>query len=210
MYNFENKKIKGKILDLKQIAKDVIELEIKELKKVKENLDENFEKTVKTIYETKGRTIIIGMGKSGLIGQKIAATLASTGTISYFIHPCEAYHGDLGNIHPDDVVILLSFSGETQEVVSLLKFLNRQGNKLISITGNKNSTLAKNTHHHIEVSIENEACPLKLAPTSSTTATLVIGDAIAIALMQMKGICERDFAKYHPGGSLGKKLYNKN
>lgn len=146
------------------------------------------------------------MGKSGIIGKKIAATLASTGTPSFFLHPGEAYHGDLGMIEPQDIVLLISNSGETDEILKIIPFLQNQGNITISMSGNPLSSLAKNTTYHLNVAVDKEACPLQLAPTSSTTATLVMGDALAVTLMKLKNFKERDFAQFHPGGSLGKKL----
>jgi arabinose-5-phosphate isomerase len=146
------------------------------------------------------------MGKSGIIGQKIAATLASTGTSSFFMHPAEAIHGDLGMISESDIFIAISNSGETEEVIRLIPFLEENGNRVISITGNSKSTLAKNSAYHLNVAVTEEACPLKLAPTTSTTATLVMGDALAVALMVSRDFQPEHFAKYHPGGSLGRKL----
>ena len=149
------------------------------------------------------------MGKSGIIGKKISATLASTGTQSFFMHPGEAYHGDLGVVDPEDVFIAISYSGETDEVLKLLPFLKNNQNKVIAITGRKNSTLARSAHSHLNVYVEEEACPLQLAPTSSTTATLAMGDAIAVALMEYRDFQPENFAKFHPGGSLGRRLLSK-
>jgi arabinose-5-phosphate isomerase len=146
------------------------------------------------------------MGKSGIIGKKIAATLASTGTPSFFLHPGEAYHGDLGMIEKDDIILLISNSGETDEVLKLIPFLTTQGNTTIAMSNNPSSTLAKNCNYHLNIVIEKEACPLSLAPMSSTTATLVMGDAIAVALMKMRNFKDEHFAKFHPGGSLGRRL----
>jgi len=193
------------LTDIKNIAKDVFNTEIKELEKVKNKIDNNFEKAVKILYETEGKVIIIGMGKSGLIGKKIAATLSSLGTSSFFVHPAEAIHGDLGMIDKKDTVILISNSGETEEVIRLIPILKKIGSKLIAMTGKTNSTLAKNVEVVIDIGVEKEACPFQLAPTSSTTATLVMGDAIAITLMKLKNFTPSDFALFHPGGSLGKK-----
>lgn len=191
------------------IAKEVFEIESKEILSLSNLLTEDFEKTIDTVLKSKGKFIISGMGKSGLIGKKIAATLASTGTPSFFLHPGEAYHGDLGMIEEDDVVLLISNSGETDEVLKLIPFLKNQGNVTVSMSGNPSSTLAKNTNFHLNISINKEACPLQLAPTSSTTATLVMGDAIAVTLMKQRGFKDKDFAQFHPGGSLGRRLLTK-
>jgi arabinose-5-phosphate isomerase len=161
---------------------------------------------VNAILNSKGKLIVAGVGKSGLIGRKIAATLASTGTPSFFLHPGEAFHGDLGMVEPNDLVILISYSGETDEVLKIIPFLKWNKNTIISITGNPNSTIAKNSDYHLNVCITREACPLELAPTSSTTVTLVMGDALAVALMEARQFQHEDFARFHPGGSLGRKL----
>ena len=158
------------------------------------------------IIQCRGRVVVTGMGKSGHVGNKMAATLASTGTPAFFVHPGEASHGDMGMITPGDVVIALSNSGETSEVTSLLPLLKRQGTQLISMTGNKESTLAKAADSHLYAGVDQEACPLDLAPTSSTTCALVMGDALAIALLEAKGFTAEDFAFSHPGGSLGRRL----
>lgn len=169
-------------------------------------LDAGFEKAVEIILATRGRVIVAGMGKSGIIGQKIAATLASTGTPSFFVHPGEAFHGDLGMIKPIDVMLLISNSGETEEVVRLLPFMQHQENRIIAMTGKGNSTLARNADVVLDVFVEREACNNNLAPTSSTTATLVMGDALAVALSEKRNFRPEDFARFHPGGSLGRKL----
>jgi arabinose-5-phosphate isomerase len=187
------------------IAKRVFEIEIESLKNVAASLDEQFESAVKLVLQS-NKVIISGLGKSGLIARKTAATLTSTGTSSYYIHPSEAFHGDLGNINKADVVILFSYSGETDELLKLIPFLKWNNNKLIAVTGNPESTLAKNADCCLNVHVEQEACPLQLAPTSSTTAALVMGDALAIALMESRGFQVEDFARFHPGGSLGRKL----
>ncbi|WP_063701679.1 KpsF/GutQ family sugar-phosphate isomerase [Pseudoalteromonas gelatinilytica] len=192
-----------------EIAKRVISNEIDALHAISEQLDEQFDAAIKLILNTQGRTIICGMGKSGIIGKKIAASFASTGTPSFFMHPGEAFHGDLGMITPDDVFIAISNSGETDEVLKLLPFLKDNHNKIIAITGNPASTLAKNAHYHLNIAVPAEACPLQLAPTSSTTATLVMGDALTIALMELRGFQPENFARFHPGGSLGRKLLSK-
>lgn len=192
-----------------KIAKEVFEIESKEILNLSNLLTDDFEKCINVVLNTKGKFIISGMGKSGIIGKKIAATLASTGTPSFFLHPGEAYHGDLGMIEKDDVVLLISNSGETDEVLKLIPFLKNQGNITISMTGKPNSTLAINTNYHLNVAVQKEACPLQLAPTSSTTATLVMGDAIAVALMKLRNFEDKDFAQFHPGGSLGRRLLTK-
>jgi arabinose-5-phosphate isomerase len=188
------------------IARRVFNDEIASLQEAAALIDENFTQAVNAILQSKGKLIITGAGKSGLIGKKIAATLASTGTSSFFMHPAEAFHGDLGMVGADDMVLLISYSGETDELIKIIPFLKWNNNPTISITGNPNSTIAKNTNWHLNVHITHEACPLKLAPTSSTTATLVMGDAIAVALMEARQFQPEDFARFHPGGSLGRKL----
>jgi len=196
-------------MDIKNIAKEVFEIEAKEIANLSNYLTDDFENAVTSILNTKGKFIISGMGKSGIIGKKIAATLASTGTPSFFLHPGEAYHGDLGMIEKEDIILLISNSGETDEVLKIIPFLKSQGNITISMSGNPSATLAKNTNYHLNVAIEHEACPLQLAPTSSTTATLVMGDAIAVALMKLRDFKDENFAKFHPGGSLGRRLLTK-
>ncbi len=172
-------------------------------------LDDDYNIAVETIIRSLGRVIICGMGKSGIIGKKIAATLASTGTPSFFMHPGEAYHGDLGMVTSEDVFVAISNSGETDEVVKLLPFLKDNGNFLNAITGRPSSTLASAADCHLDVGVEQEACPLQLAPTSSTTATLAMGDALAVTLMDAKGFRPENFARFHPGGSLGRRLLSK-
>ena len=193
-------------MNINNIAKEVFKTESEEILNLINNLTDDFEKAVNQIFQSKGKVIVSGMGKSGIIGKKIAATLASTGTPSFFLHPAEAYHGDLGMIEKDDIILLISNSGETDEILKLIPFLKSQDNITISMTRNIKSTLAINTHYHLDISIQREACPLSLAPTSSTTATLVMGDALAIALMKIRDFKDENFAKFHPGGSLGKKL----
>jgi arabinose-5-phosphate isomerase len=187
-------------------AKKVFDLEANAILALKNQLTEDFTLAVDSILSCTGKVIVCGMGKSGIIGQKIAATLASTGTSSFFMHPAEAIHGDLGMISESDIFIAISNSGETEEVIRLIPFLEENGNRVISITGNSKSTLAKNSAYHLNVAVTEEACPLKLAPTTSTTATLVMGDALAVALMVSRDFQPEHFAKYHPGGSLGRKL----
>lgn len=173
---------------------------------VARRIGEDFDATVRLILACRGRVVITGMGKSGLIGKKIAATLASTGTPSFFMHPGEGLHGDLGMIQPEDVVLLISNSGETEEVLRLLPALLHFGNKLIAMVGRPDSTLAKNSHLILDVSVEREVCPLNLAPTTSTLVTLAMGDALAVALMRERNFQPRDFALFHPGGNLGRRL----
>jgi len=191
---------------MKEIAKRVFNTEIESLKYVADSIDDEFTRIVEAILNTEGKLIVIGIGKSGIIGKKIAATFASTGTPSFFLHPGEAFHGDLGMVGTNDMVILISYSGETDEVLKLIPFLVWNKNRIIAITGNPNSTVAKNSHYHLNIKIKKEACPLALAPTSSTTAALVMGDALAVALMESRQFQQEDFARFHPGGSLGRKL----
>jgi arabinose-5-phosphate isomerase len=188
------------------IAQQVIKKEADALLQLSCSIDNNFVKACELILKKKGRVIVLGIGKSGHIANKIASTLASTGTTAFFIHPAEAGHGDLGMIKEDDILLILSNSGETREIIDLLPAIKKISTKIISITKNKNSTLAKNSACHITVSVNDEACPLNLAPTSSTTAALALGDALAITLLQVRGFSSADFALSHPSGSLGKKL----
>lgn len=191
------------------IAKQVIQTEIEGLDYMAKRLGSEFEVAINVIINTKGRIIICGMGKSGIIGKKIAASFASTGTPSFFMHPGEAFHGDLGMVKPEDVFIAISNSGETDEVLKLLPFLRDNDNFVIAITGKEKSTLATNSHCHLDIAVPKEACPLQLAPTSSTTATLVMGDALTVALMGVREFKPENFARFHPGGSLGRKLLSK-
>jgi len=191
---------------LRQQGRAVIEIEAGAVTDLLERIDDNFIAACEIILQCKGRTVVIGMGKSGHIANKIAATLASTGTPAFFVHPGEASHGDLGMITSDDVVVILSNSGETDEIITLLPVIKRLGVPLIALTGKPDSTLAKIASVHIDVSVNREACPLGLAPTASTTATLAMGDAIAVALLEAKGFSKEDFAQSHPGGVLGRKL----
>ena len=193
-------------MDIKKLAQEVFEIESKEIANLSKRLTDDFEKAINAILQSSGKLIVSGMGKSGIIGKKIAATLASTGTPSFFLHPGEAYHGDLGMIEENDIVLLISNSGETDEVLKLIPFLKYQKNCTISMSGNDDSTLAKNTNYHLNIAVDKEACPLFLAPTSSTTATLVMGDALAVTLMKLRDFKEENFAKFHPGGSLGRRL----
>lgn len=190
-------------------AKEVIQTEVEGLLYMLENIDNEFAYAVDAIISSKGRTIICGMGKSGIIGKKIAASFASTGTPAFFMHPGEAFHGDLGMVQAEDIFVAISNSGETEEVLKLLPFLRDNGNVVIAITGNSGSTLSQHAHYHIDVSVPKEACPHQLAPTSSTTATLVIGDALTVTLMEIRGFMPENFARFHPGGSLGRRLLSK-
>ena len=193
-----------------QEALNVLSVEQQAIKNLIDDLEKkqsrNFEQAIEVLLVCKGRIVVTGMGKSGHIGSKIAATLASTGSPAFFVHPAELTHGDFGMLTKSDVMLALSFSGETDELKKVLIPIKRLGIKLISITGNENSTLAQNSDIALYVKVEKEACPLNLAPTASTTATLALGDAIAISLMKSKGFTAEDFARSHPGGSLGKSL----
>ena len=187
-------------------ARNVLSVEHKALELSRKSLDEGFLKAVKACAETKGRVVVLGIGKSGLIGRKISATLASTGTPSFFVHPVEALHGDLGMIMSGDVILAISFSGQTEEINKILPSLARRKLTIISMTGHENSKLALMSDIHIKIYIDREACPYNLAPTASTTATLAVGDALAVCLMKIKHFEKTDFALFHPGGSLGKLL----
>jgi arabinose-5-phosphate isomerase len=189
-----------------RIGKKVLNIEADAVKTLASSLDDNFFKAVELLSNSKARVIVIGMGKSGLVGRKIAATLSSCGTPALFIHPAEAGHGDLGMVVKEDVLIAISYSGETKEIIGLLDFFKRAGIQLISITGNKKSKLAKYSNIVLEARVEKEAEPKGLVPTASSTAALALGDAIAIALMKKKGFGEKDFAVFHPKGEAGKKL----
>lgn len=196
-------------MDFLETAKKVIDIEIQGLTHVKKNLNNDINTIINIIISSTGRVIICGMGKSGLIGKKIAASLASTGTPSFFMHPGEALHGDLGMVKPEDIFIAISNSGETDEVLKLLPFLRDNKNTLIAITGNVNSTLAQQANFHLNAAVPEEACPLQLAPTASTTATLVIGDVLTVTLMNARNFQPENFARFHPGGSLGRRLLSK-
>jgi arabinose-5-phosphate isomerase len=193
-------------MDILQMIHQVMESEIDSLQKVKTKVDEAYVQAVEMILQCKGKVVFLGVGKSGHIGKKLAATFASTGTPAFFVHATEAVHGDLGMIEKEDVVIAISNSGETPEVLNTLKSIECIGPRLISMTGNKHSTLARLSDVAIEVKVDREADPLNLAPTNSSTAALVVGDALAITLSQLKGFRKQDFGLYHPGGSLGKQL----
>ena len=192
-----------------EFGKEVINLQAESVKNLVELVDENFEKAVNLILNSDGRVIVTGIGKSAIIANKIVATLNSTGTPSIFMHAADAIHGDLGIIKKDDIIICISKSGNTQEIKDLVPFLNMKKNPLIAITGDVDSFLAKNSTVVLNSHVNIEVCPNNLAPTNSTTAQLVIGDAIAVTLVKIKGFTSHDFAKFHPGGSLGKKLYLK-
>jgi arabinose-5-phosphate isomerase len=194
------------MVDYKKYAKEVFSIEAKALADLSKQLDDNFNKAVDAVLKSKGRLVICGVGKSGLVGAKISATLASTGTPSMFMHPVEAFHGDLGMLKKEDVLVAISYSGETEELLKLIPYIKAASIKVIGISGNPKSTLAKNSDFHLNVKVYKEACPLELAPTSSTTATLAMGDALAVALMKARDFKPEDFAKFHPGGSLGRKL----
>jgi len=193
-------------MDFRTRAAEVIQIEAAAVAQLVQYIDADFNHACQMIFDSKGKTIVTGMGKSGHIGNKIAATLASTGTPAFFVHPGEASHGDLGMLSADDVVIAISNSGETAEVLTIMPVIKRLGIKLIAMTGNPQSTLAKLADAHLCVKVEQEACPLGLAPTASTTATLAMGDALAVALLDARGFSADDFALSHPGGSLGRKL----
>ena len=189
-----------------EVARKAIHTEMLSLKRMEDTLGDEFATAVEMILGSRGKCIVTGMGKSGLVGRKIAATLASTGTPSFFLHPGEAFHGDLGMISKEDIVVALSYSGETDEILKIVPFIHSNGNKLVSMTGNPDSALAKNSDVHLDVGVKEEACILHLAPTSSTTAQIAMGDALAVSLMQMRGFTSVDFARLHPGGSLGRRL----
>ena len=189
-----------------ETAQRTIRLEIEAVEQLNARIDADFVQACELILGCKGRVVVVGMGKSGHVGRKIAATLASTGTAAFFVHPAEASHGDMGMITQDDVVLALSNSGTTSEIVTLLPLIKRLGITLISMTGNPNSVLAKAAAVNLDASVAIEACPLNLAPTSSTTASLVLGDALAIALLEARGFTAEDFAFSHPGGALGRRL----
>lgn len=190
-----------------EIAKKVLQTEADAVRSLIDKLDQSFEKAVGIILSSKGRVVVTGMGKSGLVGKKIASTLASTGTPAFFMHPAEASHGDLGMVTADDVIIAISNSGETDEIIGIIPFLKRFNVGLISFTGNHRSTLAKTADANLDIFVQEEACPLGIVPTSSTTAALAMGDALAVALLSRRGFQKDDFASFHPSGSLGKKLF---
>ena len=189
-----------------ELGREVLNIEAAAVQALAARLDENFLHALNVILRCEGRVVVSGMGKSGHIARKIAATLSSTGTPAYFVHPAEASHGDLGMITRADVIIALSYSGESQELMAIVPAIKRQGAKLISMTGNPASSLAKVSNVHLNAAVDKEACPMGLAPTTSTTAALALGDALAMALLDSKGFGAEDFARSHPGGSLGRRL----
>jgi len=193
--------------DIKSIAIQTIKTEAAAIEKLTTFIDEDFEKTVSLIYNGKGRVIVTGIGKSAIIANKIVATFNSTGTPAIFMHAADAIHGDLGIIQPDDVIICLSKSGTTPEIKVLIPLIKNMGNKIIALVSNTNSYLAQKSDYVLKATVDKEACPNNLAPTSSTTAQLVIGDALAVCLLKLRGFSPQDFARVHPGGALGKKLY---
>ncbi|MCK9339113.1 MAG: KpsF/GutQ family sugar-phosphate isomerase, partial [Bacteroidales bacterium] len=195
--------------DIKQIAVEVLQLEAQSVLELQKYVDQSFEDAVTAIFGMKGRLVITGIGKSAIIGQKIVATLNSTGTPAVFMHAADAIHGDLGIIQPDDVVLCISKSGNTPEISVLIPFLKMNGNKLIAMVGNVDSFLAKEADFVLNCTVQKEACPNNLAPTCSSTAQLALGDALASSLIHLRGFTSHDFAKFHPGGILGKRLYIK-
>ena len=188
------------------VGRRVLDIEARAVQALVQRLDSGFSEAVDLLYRCKGKVVVSGMGKSGLIGQKIAATMASTGTPSFFLHPAEGLHGDLGMLARGDILIAISNSGETQEILQLLPFIERMGIPVMAIVGRMSSTLAKNSAVALDVSVAEEACPMGLAPTASTTASLAMGDALAVALLEKRGFKEQDFAQFHPGGTLGRRL----
>ena len=206
MQNISKKNTTISTDELCRLGKRVIDIEAAAISSLSTHIDEKYAAACQRLLSCTGRVILIGMGKSGHIGRKIASTLASTGTASHFVHPAEASHGDLGMLSHGDIVIAISNSGETAEIVTLLPIIKMLDIPIIAMTGNPQSTLAQHATIHLNISVEKEACPLGLAPTSSTTATLVMGDAIAITLLEARGFKEKDFARFHPGGALGRRL----
>ncbi len=189
-----------------ETARRVLEIEARAVSALAARLDGAFENAVRTVLGCTGRVVVTGMGKSGIVAQKIAATLSSTGTPAFFMHPAEAIHGDLGMIVPGDVVLALSNSGETEELVRLLEIIRRLGARIVALSGNASSTLARHADVHLDVGVDREACPMDLVPTASTTAALAMGDALAVACYEARGFTVRDFARYHPGGRLARRL----
>jgi arabinose-5-phosphate isomerase len=194
------------LLNIIEEAKRVLRVEANSILDLAERIDENFLQAVELLYRCKGRVVLMGMGKSGLVGRKIASTFASTGTPAFFLHPAEGVNGDFGMLAKDDAIMAISNSGETRELLEVLPLIKRYGNRLITLTGNLKSTLAKAGDVNLDIHVKEEACPLGLAPTASTTTTLALGDALAVALMEKRGFNEKDFALLHPGGTLGKRL----
>lgn len=200
---------KDKTMDYLQIAKNTLEVEQKALIQLSQRLDYQFNEVIELILNCQGRLVVGGIGKSGLIGKKMVATFASTGTPSFFLHPTEAFHGDLGMLKPIDIVMLISYSGETDDVNKLIPSLKNFGNKIIALTSNKQSTLAKHADYVLDITVEREVCPNNLAPTTSALVTLALSDALAVALITARNFQPEDFARYHPGGSLGKRLLSR-
>ena len=211
--NADNKTVhlseKSQAASILSIAKESLTEQAHALMNLSQELGDEFITAVMLILETKGRVVVCGMGKSGLVGKKMMATFASTGTPSFFMHPAEAFHGDLGMLAREDLLILISYSGETEEIINLLPSVKLFGNKIISIVGNTQSTMAQNSDVILSVKVEREVCPNNLAPTTSTLATMGIGDALAVALIKERNFQAEDFARYHPGGSLGRRLLTK-
>jgi arabinose-5-phosphate isomerase len=195
--------------EIKKIAKETISLEVDAISKLQNRIDDDFVNVINLILNAKGRLIVVGIGKSANIANKMVATFNSTGQPAIFVHAADAIHGDLGNVQSGDVVICISKSGNTPEIKALLPFIKNMGNAVIALTGNMDSFLAKESNYTLDVSVEKEACPNNLAPTSSTTAQLVMGDALAVSLLACKDFTDKDFARFHPGGTLGKRLYLK-
>jgi len=193
-------------LDIVKEAKRVLNVEAQSILNLVERIDDNFLRAVELLYDCKGKVVLMGMGKSGLVGRKISSTFASTGTPSFFLHPAEGLNGDFGMLSKEDVIIAISYSGETRELLEVLPLIKRYGNRLITFTGSLNSSLAKAGDVNLDIHVNEEACPLNLAPTASTTATLALGDALAVALMGQRDFKKEDFAILHPGGVLGKRL----
>jgi len=196
-------------MNIRKFAQEIFDIEIDELKKVRDKIGEELERTANMIMESSGKVVITGIGKSGIVGKKIAATLASTGTLTVFMNSAEGLHGDLGMIHSDDVVIAISNSGNSDEVVSIIPSIKKIGAKLVAMTGNKNSKLGVQADEVLDIGVEMEACPMNIAPTCSTTATMVMGDALASVLIKLRNFKPENFAIYHPGGSLGRRLLMK-
>ena len=196
-------------MDIKKYAQEIFDIEIEELKKVRDKIGKEIEKTAKLIMDCKGKVVVTGIGKSGIVGKKIAATLASTGTLTVFMNSAEGLHGDLGMVDKEDVVIAISNSGNSDEVVSIIPSIKKIGAKLIAMTGNKNSKLGVQSDAILDIGVEREACPMNIAPTCSTTATIVMGDALASVLIKLRNFKPENFAVYHPGGSLGRRLLMK-
>jgi arabinose-5-phosphate isomerase len=192
--------------DVLKIAREVFDIEADSVRALKKRVGRDFKEAVEAILKSEGRVVVSGMGKTGIIAQKLSATLASTGTPSLFLHLSEAVHGDLGRVTPEDIVIIVSNSGQSEEIRQLLPILKKIGSTIIALTGNVKSLLAKHSDIVLDISVDKEACPLGLAPTSSTTATLAMADALAVCLLDIKGFKEKDFAFFHPGGNLGKRL----